>query len=315
MKNILDVANCAKKDSRFNTGVPLCDIVKKKIRGVLFMDKGVTFTGSEINSVAAFIQAVKAKTIAPRGQRVYPVFDLLNFEETTGEASTGATGNLTTATIRTSNATPSFTIGYSGSEARHKNMSAMEGMSLDFMLLDEQFAVYGTEKEGGIGGFAVLEAYTNTSKFIISDAVNQYSFVVSLANISEYKDNSMYVVTNSGILTAVGVINIGLEEFDHSANVLKLAVIADGGQDLYDLHGAAIAALEFSARNLEDNSVIPVTSVAVDAANKVLTITLDTTAYGLIPAGGQFEISGPDASTLADAGIKPYEIIPATFTK
>ena len=159
LASVLGLANCATPDSIFNTGVPPCDLKKKKMKGVIFADRGVTFSGADVASAAAFIAAVKTKTTAARGGRVYPVWDLLNFEDNTGEPATGGIGNLTTATITTSDAVPAFRFGYNGTETRHTRMSAMSGATLDVFFVDEGFAVYGTLKsEGVIGGYNVLQA-------------------------------------------------------------------------------------------------------------------------------------------------------------
>jgi hypothetical protein len=163
--NILNLANCASPDSVFNVGIPLCDLAKKKIRAVLFADSGVSFTGAEIASVQAFINAVKTKTTAARGGRVYPIWDLLNFEDSTGDPSTGGVGNLSTATIITNDAVPVFRFGYGGTEARHKRMSAMTGASLDIFLIDEQYAVYGRDNgNNGFSGYSVCFRHIHTPR-------------------------------------------------------------------------------------------------------------------------------------------------------
>lgn len=316
MANILDLANCASPDSIFNVGVPPCDLSKKKMKGVIFADKGVTFTGAEIASVAAFIQAVKDKTTAARGGRVYPVWDINNFEDNTGDPATGGIGNLTNATIVTQDAIPSFRFGYNGSEARHKRMAAMSGASLDVFFVDEQFAVYGTQDaEGVFGGFSVLQAYVDTSKFIVADAVNQYAFRLTLGSISEYRDQSLYVVTNSGILAAVGLINVQLSQLSAVDNVHKIQAIADGGTNLEPLYGNELDGLTWTAINLQTGAAFVVTSVARDSALDAFTVTLDSTAWTALSVDDQVQIYGPTAAAMAAAGVKPFEMISVIVTK
>lgn len=314
--DILDVANCASPDSVFNVGIPLCDMKKKKIRSVIFADRGVTFTGSQISTKAAFIQAVKDKCIAARGSRVYPIWDLQNLEENTGDPQTGSIGNLTTATFVTQDAVPNFKFGYDGTEARHKRMAAMNGMTLDVFLVDEGWTVYGTsDNAGGYKGFKVLQAYADVSKFPIADAVNQYAFRITLSDINEYRDNSLYVVTDAGMLSAVGLVNVPLKKVSNSTNVYKISIIADGGTNLEPGSGAAIAALTFTAINLQTGAAFTITSVADDTSLDVLTVTLDSTAYGLLATGDRIELRGPSASALAGANVKWYEFLPLVITK
>jgi hypothetical protein len=315
MANIMDTANCASPDSVFNAGVPLCDLAKGKFKGVILMDRGVVFTPAECASVATFIAAVKTKTTAARGGRVYPIWDINNFEDNTGDPSTGGIGNLSTATIVTSDAVPTFRLGYNGSEARLKRMALMAGASLDALFVDDKFAVYGTAKGDDLGGYSVLQAYHDTSKFIVADAVNQYSFRLTLGSIAEYRDLSRYVVTNSGIIAAVALINVQMKELSHASNVYKIKMIADGGTDLEPIHGAAIAGLTFTARNVQTGAAFTVTSVADDTALDALTVTLDSTAYTALASGDKVEILGPTAAALAAAGVKPFEFISVIITK
>lgn len=293
-----------------------CDLKKKKMKGVIFADRGVTFSGAAVASAAAFIAEVKTKTTAARGSRVYPIWDLLNFEDNTGDPATGGIGNLTTATITTSDAVPAFRFGYNGTEMRHTRMSAMASATLDVFFVDEGFAVYGTLKsEGVFGGFNVLQAYGDVTKFVVADAINQYSFRITLGDVTEYRDKSTYVVTNSGITAAVGLVNVVLSKLSNASNVYKIQAIADGGTNLEPLNGAAIAGLTWTATNLQTGAAFTITSVADDTALDAFTVTLDSTAYTALASGDKVQINGPSAADLSGAGVKPYEMIPVIITK
>lgn len=310
--SIINKANCASPDSVFNTGKPGCDLAKGKMKGVIFVDRGVVFTAAECASIVTFIAALKEKTIAPRGQRAYPVFDLLNFEDNTGDPSTGGIGNLSTATIITSDAIPAFRFGYNGSEARMTRMSLMAGASLDVLFVDQNFAVYGTASGSDLKGFAVLQAYHDTSKFIVGDSVNQYSFRVTLGDITEYRDLSKYVVTNQGILTARGLVNAELRFLSRASNVWTYDLIADGGTDLPPLF-AALGTLDADYSATADGAALTITGVAIVGGK--LAVTYDNTAYGALASGAVIQLNGPTAEELSDAGIAPYEIVPDATAK
>lgn len=314
--NILNLANCASPDSVFNVGIPLCDLAKKKIRGVIFADQGVSFSGAEIASVAAFIAAVKTKTTAVRGSRVYPIWDILNFEDSTGDPSTGGVGNLSTATIITNDAVPVFRFGYGGSEARHKRIAAMTGASLDMFIVDEQYAVYGRDNgNNGFSGYNILQAYPYTSKFIVADSINQYSFRVTLSSITQYRDQSLYVVANSGLTAALGLMNVNLLYLSNAVNAYKFNAIVDGGTEFTALYGSTVAAMTWSAKNLQTGAAVTITSVAYDSVNKAFTVTLDSTMYTGLATGDQVQISAPAPSVLSAGGVKPFEILPIVITK
>jgi hypothetical protein len=315
MATILNVANCASPDSVFNVGLPPCDLAKKKIKGLIFADKAVRFSASDTSSVAAFIAAVKTKTTAARGGRVYPVWDLLNFEDSTGDPATGSVGNLSTATIVTNDAVPVFRLGYNGTEARHRRMAAMNSMSLDVFIVDDQYAVYGTLDGGEFAGFTVSQAYAYTSKFIIGDSVNQYSFRLTLADITEYRENSQYIVANSGITSAAGLVDVPLTVLSSSTNVHKIQAFADGGTNLQPLYTTAISALTWTAKNLETGASFTVTSVANNNTDAAYNVTLDSTAWAALNTGDRIQISGPSAAALAGASVKYFEMLPVIVTK
>lgn len=314
--NILNLANCASPDSVFNVGIPLCDLAKKKIRGVIFADQGYAFSGADIASVAAFIAAVKRQSTAARGSRVYPIWDILNFEDSTGDPSTGGIGNLSTATIITNDAVPVFRFGYGGSEARHKRLAAMLGASLDIFFVDDSYAVFGRDNgNGGFSGYSILQAYPYTSKFIISDAVNQYSFRVTLSSITQYRDQSLYVVANSGLTGALGLMNVNLAYLSNATNAYKFTAVVDGGTEFTALYGSTVAAMTWSAKNLQTGAAFTITSVAYDSTNKAFTVTLDSTLYTGLATGDQVQVTPPAPSVLAAGGVKPFEMLPVIITK
>lgn len=311
--DIFDKANCASPDSTFNVGIPLCDLAKGKIKGVMFADRGVVFTPADAASPVSLIAAIITKTHAARGGRVYPIWDLNNFEDNTGDPTTGPIGNLTTATIVVSDAVPAFRFGYNGSEKRHSNISEMGGNSLDVFFLDDKFALYGTASGVNMKGYNVIQTYADTSKFIVTEATNQYAFRTTLGSINEVRNSSRYVVLNSGILAAVGLVNVELKLQSSAANVHDFLIIADGGTDLGPLYGAIIDGLVFTATNLETGDAFVVTSVAY--AGGELTITLDGTAWTALSTGDRVQIRGPLAAAMKAAGVTPFEFKPVIVVK
>jgi len=313
MADIFDLANCASPDSTFNTGIPLCDLAKGKIKGVMFADRGVVFTPSDAASPVALIAAIITKTHAARGGRVYPVWDLNNFEDNTGDPTTGPIGNLTTATIVVSDAVPAFRFGYNGTEKRHTNMALMGGSQLDVFFLDDKFALYGCASGVNMKGYSVLQSYVDTGKFIVTEATNQYAFRTTLGSINEVRDSSRYVVLNTGVLAAVGLINIDMKLSSSAANVHEFLLISDGGTDIGPLYGTIIDGLTFTARNLETGAVFTVTSVAYAAGT--LGVTLDSTAWTALNTGDRVQINGPTAAAMKAAGVTPFEFKPVIVIK
>ncbi len=317
MANIKNLANCANPESIFNVGTPLCDLKRRKLRGIIFLDKGVTFSLDELSTVATFIAAVKAATVAPRGQRAYPVWDITNFEDNTGEPTTGGVGNLSTATIVTGDAVPAFSFGYNGAEIRHKRLAGLAGASLDVLFVDDQWAVFGTEKGPELGGYDVLETYVNAAKFIVSDAVNQYSFRISLSSIAQYRDLSMFVLANAGISSAVGLININNElDGPFATATFTIVPTADGGTNLQEVYGATLASAPlWRARRADTNANVVVSTVVQNVAKRGYDITIAAGDFAALAVGAGLKVNEAIASALSAAGIAPYEGVEVTIVK
>lgn len=315
MADILNLPNCATQETEFNTGVPLCDLIKKKIIGVIFADSGVYFTAAHRASTTAFLTELESKTTAARGSRVYPLWDIRNYDDQTGEPTKGGVGNLTTSQVITADGIPSFRFGYNGGEIQHQILANIESGQYDMFLVDEGYTVYGTKDGDNLRGFSTEQIYVNPSKFQVTDRVNQYSFDVTLASMIEYKQRSGFVVTNSTITEKVGLINITLSEFSLVSNVLKAIMTAAGGTNLEPLYGDALDGLTWTAKKASDGTAFTVTSVAKDDTNDAMTITLDSTMWTALASGASVIIYGPTPAAMAAVDVAPFEFVPYTVTK
>lgn len=315
MADILDLPNCATVATEFNTGTPLCDLIKKKIIGVIFADSGVYFSPSHRATTTAFLTELATKTLAARGSRAYPLWDIRNYDDQTGEPTKGGVGNLTTSQVVTADGIPAFRFGYNAGEIQHQILSNIESGQYDMFLVDEGYTVYGTKDGVNLKGFSTEQIYVNPSKFQVTDRVNQYSFDVTLASMIEYKQRSGFVVTNSTITAKVGLINITMSEFSLTSNVLKAIMTAAGGTNLEPLYGAALDGLTWTAIKDSDGSAFTITSVATDATNDAMTVTFDSTMFTALASGATVTLYGPTPAAMSAVGIAPFEFVPYTVTK
>lgn len=315
MADILNLPNCATMETSFNTGTPLCDLKKKKIIGVIFADTGVFFTPAHRASTTAFLTELAAKTVATRGSRVYPLWNIRNFDDQTSEPTKGGVGNLSTAQVNVADGIPAMQFGYNGGELQHAILAKVESGSYTVFLVDEGYTVYGTQSGVNMVGFTQEQIYVNPSKFPVADFVNQYSFSITFSSMLEYKTNSAFVVTNSTITTKVGLINAPLTLLSSASNVHKVQAIAAGGTNLEVVYGTAISALTFTAKNVATGAAFTVTGVADSPSDDSYAVTLDSTAWTALSSGDQVEIIPPTAAALAAANVKPYEMFSLIVTK
>lgn len=300
--DILNLPNCGGVTGTFNSGVNLCDIIKDIPYGLLLMDSGVEFSEAERADVETFVAAIKTKTRAARGSRVYPMWDLVNFEDTTKEATRGTVGNLSTSDIKLVDAVPGFKFGHYKGELFHQKLSKAERERLRLMIIDQNFAVYGTKKaSGAMTGYSLNEFSVDPSKFATPQGAAQYPFNVVLASLLEYKDNLAFVQTDATLANISGLVDVNLSLFNQASNVMKVRVLTDGDQqDLYDLYDTELGVVgAWTLINKATGASITITSVTLDATNNAWIITIDNTAWTALASGAKVLLNLAAASVLS----------------
>ena len=117
------------------------------------------------------------------------------------------------------------------------------------------------------------------------------------------------------------LIDVNLAYISNSTNVFKIGLSIFGSNlvgayNTYDTIGTLAAGLTFTAgTGANYGTSLTITSVAVDAALKALTVTFDSTAYTALPGGTIIQLSAPIPSVLDAADIVETEILPVLLTK
>lgn len=310
MASLLNVANCGGTTGTFNSGKPVCDVIRDIPYGLILHDSGVEFDAADMASVATFVAALDTATRAPRGSRVYPIWDLTNFEDTSQEATKGAIGNLSNVQIQLVDAIPSFSFQHRTGEAFHKLLSKAESQNLKLLIVDKKYVVYGTQTSGGnLTGFSLAEFKAGLGKFQTPQGASNYPFSVILNSITEYKENLAFFQADSSVVNISGNIDVVLSLFNLTTNVAKVSAIANGGKNMFDNFSVLLANVaRWVATNAQTGAAFTITSVsAVDTVNKVFSVTLDNTAWGLLTTGQKVNLDLAATASLSAAGIDGYE--------
>jgi hypothetical protein len=146
---------------------------------------------------------------------------------------------------------------------------------------------------------------------------------VSYKSIDDFEKRGTYIKTpdmSAGDL--VGLIDIMLYEPQaHASNVHKIKMsipTAQLGVDLnpYDEIGTALASLTWTAGTGSSyGTALTITSVAVDATLKCLTVTFDSTAYTALASGAKIKLTPPNTTALIAGNITGFEIGSIILTK
>lgn len=300
MASLINVPDCGGANSTFNSGVPLCDVIRDIPYGLIFLDSGVAFDGSDVASATAFIAALKTASRAARGSRVYPIWDLKNFEDKSKEASKGTLGNLSNAEIQLIDGIPSFSFAHRKGELFHSQLVSAETAGLKLMIVDKKYCVYGTKtSDGKLTGFTLAEFKAQLPKFQTPSAASTYPFDVTLDSITEYKENLGFFQANSSITTVTGLINVVVSEFSFATNVLKVKLIAAGGKNIVPLYNTELTqATAWVITNASSGLAVTVTP-AYDSANEAMALSLSGVPFTGASSGDDFYVNLAAPSVLA----------------
>jgi hypothetical protein len=146
---------------------------------------------------------------------------------------------------------------------------------------------------------------------------------VSYISVDDFEKRGTYMnLPNLSAGDLVGLKDVMLSEPSaHVSNVYKIKATIPlsklaGDLNIYDEHGAALAAATWTAfTGATYGTSLAITSIAVDATNKCLTVTFDSTAYTALAGGAKIKLVPPTVSTLDAAGVTGIEIGYIILTK
>ena len=144
---------------------------------------------------------------------------------------------------------------------------------------------------------------------------------VAILSVSEYFKNSYWMETAGNVEDIRPLLDVKLTYISKATNVYKIGMKIAGSNligdyNIYDEVGVAIAALTFSAKTgATFGTSLTITSIAVDATLKCLTVTFDSTAFGLLASGAQIKLIPPTPAVLDAADVTDTELLEVILTK
>ena len=309
MADILNLPNCGGSTSTFNSGAPLCDVIRKLPKALFLADAGVEFNATDRQSITSLVAAMKTKTRAARGGRLYPILDLTNYEDKTKEPTRGNVGNLSVVDIIITDAVPAFSFQHRKGDLFHQQLSKAQNANLTLFILDSAYVLYGTKNAAGnLAGYSLSEFYAELARFATASEPSKYPFSVTLASLTEYKENFTFLQLDSTVLNIKGNNDVTLGIVSQAANVLNVSVTSKGGTNLGTLYPAELAAIAaWSITNTQSGAVVAVTSVTYNATLGYYVVTSDSAAYAALTSGQKFDVNLVSAAALSALGVDGFE--------
>lgn len=298
MADILQIPSCGGETGTFNSGIPLCDVLKDIPLGFILLDAGVGFSAADRADNATFVAKLKELSRADRGGRAYPFFKITNFEDKTKEPTRSSTGNLGNTEVITSDGIPAFAFQHRSGEIFHSKLMEAQNAGCTVLIVDRKYVVYGTLDGTEFTGYSMSEFYVGLSKFGAPNAVSVYPFEITLESQTEYKELGRFVQSDSTLITATGIRDVVLSQFSLAGSVLKVKLVALGGKLLTDLFATELA--QSGAWSVKTAAGVAVTvSAAYDSTNKVMALTLSGTPWTGASSGDDFTADLVSSSALA----------------
>jgi hypothetical protein len=306
-----------------NTGGVACDTKRKVPKK--FLVGGKAFTSSEYADSATLQTAILAAINLPTGDanKLYPFPEVLEVAVNT-EADT--TGSLALGPVRRlRKGRPSYTYSVEIGHLQYQKLLAFDGKTVPVFTLDDASNMWGyravaAANTPNTNTWKGEQAYVTISGNGFEDGANAATGVctitVSYLSVDDFEKRGTYAsLPDLAAGDMTGLLDVMLSEPQaHAANVYKIKMSIPlpklaSDLNIYDDYGAAIAALTFTA-GTGTNYATPlvITSVAVDATLKALTVTFDSTAHTALPALTKIKLSPPTVSALVAASVTGIEI-------
>lgn len=144
---------------------------------------------------------------------------------------------------------------------------------------------------------------------------------ISILSVSEYFDNCFWMESTGNVEDIAPLIDVNLTYISKATNVYKIGMYIPGSNlvgpyNIYDAVGVDVAGLTFTAGSGANFAVsLPITTVAIDATLKALTVTFDATAFGLLASAAPFKLFPPTPAALDAGSVTETELIPVILTK
>ena len=304
-----------------NTGQQPCDLSKGVLRRVYIFNGSIAPSGYVDN--LTFFNTLVANSKLPKsdGNKVFPLPEVLEIVDKSDANKEGSL-NLGFKTVLLEGK-PSYSFKFFGGSDLLKHLRTYNNKNVRILEYDANATFWTTTFNGNAVGYQA-RLFFSGGKVATGQAVEEgvINCEVSILSVTEYYENSYWIgSTGNNVGNIEPLMDVALTNISHVSNVYKIGMQIQGSSligayNVYDAMGALIAPLTFTAgTGLNYGTPLTITSVAVDASLKALTVTFDSTAYGALAIGTKIQLTPPLPIVLDAANVIETKLIPVILTK
>lgn len=306
-----------------NTGGVGCDGKRKVPKKILV--GGKQFTSTEYADSDSLQTAILAAINLANGDS-NKLFPFPEIGEVAINTEADTTGSLALGPVRVlRKGRPSYTYSVEIGHYQFQKLLAFDKKTVPVFTFDDASQLWGyravsASNTPNTNVFKGELAYISVSGNGFEDGANATAGVATIS-ISYLSFDDFHLRGTYGFLPNLaagdmsGLLDVMLSEpAAHTTNAYKVKVsipLPKLGSDLnlYDEYSAILAAATWTAGTGANYATpLTITSVAVDATLKCLTVTFDSTMYTALAGGTKIKLTPPSVATLVAASMVGYEI-------
>ncbi len=303
-----------------NTGEQACD----KAKGVLSrlaIFNGLIAAADYVDQDTFFAKLVtNSKLSKSATNKFFPLPEIQEIARTS-EANKEGTLNLGYKTVLLEGR-PAYTVKFFGGADLLKRLKTFDNQTIRLIEYDANGVFWGTKTGTDFIGYQA-KIFFKGGEMATGQNVEEglIEATVSFLSAVEYFKNSYWMESTGNYSDITPLLDVNLTYISNATNVFKIGMTIPGSNaigpyNIFDEHGAAIAALTFTAGSGTNyGTSLPITSIAVDNTLKCLTVTFDSTAYTALSPGVKFRLNPPTPAVLDAADVTETELLSVILTE
>jgi hypothetical protein len=302
-----------------NTGQLACDKSKGIGKKIFIFNGAIAAADYASNDLLLSKLIANEKLSKTATNKIFPIPEIQEIADASEANTEGTLGLGFKLTIREGKPVYNCKV-FAGADLL-KRLRTFNKQTVRILEYDSNGLIWGTKSGTNFVGYQAI-LFFDGGKLATGQNVEEgiVSFSLSILSNSEYKDNSYWAEIDGNIEDVAALNDVTMGEVSNASNVYKVDLKIKGTSlvsdyNIWDDYGSAIAALTFTAQNVETGAAFTVTSVAADNTLKCLTVTLDSTAYTALTSGDQVKLIPPTPATLDAANVANVELLPLIITK
>ena len=256
-----------------NTGVGPCSLIPKEIKGMFIVPRDFVITQANADNLQEYLEEAAIEDLP--SQRIYPVHNFVGITDDSEEPVRETLGYGGNATLRQGNY--SWTLRFlDGGLCLLIQLQRFNQQPVAVLWYDADGIIFGRRTSAGLAGVPVIDF--NANKWTPSDGSVVAGFTVTVEFDSRHLNQDLAFLKDDTVdLSDIrGLQSVALNPLSATATDITVQALAGcGGDNLYDLYSAQLAAPNMWTAIDTSGVVQVIDAVAAVPGSKAFTLSFD----------------------------------------